>query len=96
MTTKQRAALRSLSNNLKPIIQIGKGGINDNLIETIKTALFCHELIKISVLRTCDYSAAELCKLLELRTGASPVSVIGSKIVLYKYSDKQGIEHITV
>lgn len=96
MTSKERASLRALSNNLKPIIQIGKGGINDNLLDTVVTALYCHELIKISVLRTSEYSADELCKLLEIRTGASAVSVIGSKIVLYKFSDKAGIEHIKV
>ena len=35
MTSKQRAGLRSLANTLDPIFQIGKGGINENLVEQV-------------------------------------------------------------
>lgn len=94
MTSKQRAQLKSIATNTKPIFQIGKGGINENMTLSIIDALFSHELIKISVLRSCDYSASELAKLLELKTGAETVCVIGAKIVLYKRSDKDGIKHI--
>lgn len=94
MTSKTRAQLKSIAVNIKPIFQIGKGGTNDNMIKSIGDALFAHELIKITVLRTCDYSGQELAALLELRTGAETVCVIGSKIVLYKRSDKEGIKHI--
>ena len=96
MTSKQRAALKSMATNIKPIFQIGKGGVNENMVSAISDALSAHELIKITVLVTCDYAADELMKLLEIKTGAEGVCVIGAKIVLYKRSNKPGVKHIEV
>ena len=96
MTSKQRAALKGIATNITSIFQIGKGGINDNMVSAIGDALASHELIKITVLRTCDYAADELMKLLEIKTGAEGICVIGSKIVLYKRSNKNGVKHIEV
>ena len=47
LTSKQRARLRGLANELPVIIQVGKGGVSDNLISQIDTALEARELIKI-------------------------------------------------
>ena len=45
MTTKQRAALRSMANTMEPILHIGKDGINDNLVKQAWDALEARELI---------------------------------------------------
>ena len=37
ITSKQRAYLRSLSVNLPAIMQIGKGGLGENLIKTVES-----------------------------------------------------------
>lgn len=79
---------------LNPIFNIGKGGISDNLIADVVTALEAHELIKLSVLRSSEFSAKELVDELATETGAEPIQVIGSKIVLYKRSTKDGVKHI--
>lgn len=94
MTSKQRATLRSYAMDLNPIINIGKGGISDNLIADVATALEAHELIKIGVLRASEFSAKELVDELVSATGAEPIQVIGSKIVLYKRSTKDGVKHV--
>ncbi len=94
MTSKQRATLRSYAMELNPIFNIGKGGISDNLIADVVTALEAHELIKLSVLRSSEFSAKELVDELAAATGAEPIQVIGSKIVLYKRSTKDGVKHI--
>ena len=39
MTSKDRAYLRSLANNIEPIFQVGKSGLSDNLIKQVKDAL---------------------------------------------------------
>ena len=46
MTTKQRAALRSMCNTMEPVLQIGKDGINDNLVKQCWDALEARELVK--------------------------------------------------
>ena len=43
ITSKQRAALRALANKVPTILQIGKGGINDNFIKQVDDALLRHE-----------------------------------------------------
>ncbi len=92
ITSKQRAALRKMANGITPIFQIGKGGINDNLIKQIEDALEARELIKISVLDNSFLDTKQTCNQLAELAGAEPVQAIGSKIVLYKESkDKKQI-----
>ena len=45
ITSKQRSQLRGLAAGEDTIIQVGKGGINDNLIASVKAALAARELI---------------------------------------------------
>lgn len=86
ITSKQRAYLRGLANEIKPIFQIGKGGINDNLISQLSDALEARELIKIHILKNsledAKASANELSNIL----GAEPVQAIGNNFVLYRES----------
>jgi RNA-binding protein len=86
ITTKQRAYLRGLANDISPIIQMGKGEVSENWLKTVSDALEARELIKITVLETCAYTPRELsdavCEILE----CDAVQTIGRKIVLYKES----------
>lgn len=94
LSSKQRAKLKGLASTQPAIFQIGKGEISDALIEGLDAALSARELIKVSVLRNCDYDADDLMRVLEMKLRAEAVCRIGSKIVLYRYSDKKGIRHI--
>lgn len=86
ITSKQRAYLRGLANDLDPIFQIGKGGITPNFVKQIFDTLEARELIKVNVLANSEYTAREACEELCQRVGANPVLVAGKKIVLYKRS----------
>lgn len=84
ITTKQRAYLRGLGQNIDPIFQIGKNSLTPEFTEAIIEVLDARELIKISVLKNCDDEPKELAGVLADRTHSEIVSVVGKKIVLYK------------
>lgn len=96
LNSTQRSKLKSLANTLNPIFHIGKGGINDNLVNDINTALDAHELIKIAVLRNADTSAKDMLEEVCSRTGAEAVIAIGSKFVVYKRSRRDDVKHIEI
>ena len=96
MTSKQRSKLISLAMNISATVQIGKNGLTDSVIEQISTSLEDHELVKIGVLKTADVTAKGIIAEVAEVLGAEPVQAIGNKIVLYRRSSKDGIEHISL
>lgn len=88
MTGKQRAYLRKLATQLHPIFQVGKNEISDNMTTQIANALEARELIKIHVLDNSDYSPREAAEIIAEKVGAEVITVIGSKAVLFKVSEK--------
>ncbi|MCI9627431.1 MAG: ribosome assembly RNA-binding protein YhbY [Clostridia bacterium] len=91
MTSKQRAYLKGLASKIQPIFQIGKGGINDNLVQQLDDALEKRELIKVTVLENSMLDPRETCETCARRTDAQPVIAIGSKFVLYRESKKKKV-----
>ena len=94
MTSKQRAALRSLASNIEPTFQIGKGDIGDNQIAGLDGALSARELVKINVLKSSTLSAKEAAAEIAEKLKAEVVAVTGNKIVLYRFSNKNNVKHI--
>ncbi|MGM9550647.1 MAG: YhbY family RNA-binding protein [Clostridia bacterium] len=86
ITSKQRAYLRGLANNIDTIFQIGKGGIGDNFLKQMEDALEAREIVKVKVLETAFMSAREACEAVCEEIGAEPVSCVGNKFVVYKES----------
>lgn len=84
MTSKQRAYLRSLSNHIDAIFQVGKAGISDNLIKQINDALKARELIKIKVLENVEAPIKDIAEEISLQTDSIIVQIMGNKITLYK------------
>ena len=89
LTSKQRAYLRSLASNEPTIMQIGKGGISENLIKTVSDALEARELIKLGVLENSGEEAREVAEALAEATCAEVVGVVGKKVILYRESEKK-------
>lgn len=93
LTGKQKRYLRSLAHHLQPIFQVGKGGVNDNLIRQIEETLEVRELLKISILNNCEDEKEEVAEEIARGAGAELVQLIGKTIVLYKESkEKKTIE----
>lgn len=86
---KQKRQLRALAHHLNPIFQIGKSGINPEMVKGIADALDKKELIKVSILQNCEEDKDELAETLSSRTNSHLVQVIGHTIVLYKASSKE-------
>ena len=86
LSSKARAYLRSLSNSMQPIFQIGKGGLTAEIFKQLSNALEARELIKINVLETCYTSARETADAIADCIGAAVVAVTGRKVVLYRES----------
>ena len=86
LTGKQKRFLRSKAHHLDPIFQVGKGGVNENMIKQVADALEARELFKISVLQNCEEDKNVVAHQLAKGTGADIVQVIGNTIVLYKES----------
>ena len=89
LTSKQRSQLRGLAAAEDTIIQVGKGGINDNLIQSVSAALKARELVKGRVLENSMLTAREACDALSEACRAEQVQVIGTKFVLYKRNEKE-------
>lgn len=88
ITSKQRAYLRSIAQNLQPIFQIGKNGVNDNQIEQLKNALEVREIIKITMLDTTPVDKHSIANEIAEKTGAEVVQIIGKKLTIYKRSEE--------
>ena len=83
LTSKQRARLSSLANDLNPIVFLGKAGLVDGVHEALDRALTDHELVK---LRFVDFKGErkELARDLAEKAGAELVRVIGHVAIIYR------------
>jgi RNA-binding protein len=91
LTGKQRSYLRALAHPLKPVVQIGHGGLTESVLAAIEAALVIHELIKVRVTGNDEMSASELAPEVEKRTHSSVAQVIGKTLVVYRGRKKDAV-----
>ncbi len=92
LTGKQRSYLKSIANGIDSIMQIGKGGITENVLTQIDEALTARELIKINLLSNSMLEAKETANEIAEAVNAEYVQSIGNKFVLYRQSKEKIIE----
>ncbi len=88
LTSKERAELRSQANALETTLMVGKGGITEALIAEADNQLTTRELVKGKVLEGAMMTPREVCDALCEELGAEGISVIGTKFVIYRFSEK--------
>jgi RNA-binding protein len=88
LTSKERAELRSQANTLDTTLIVGKGGVTETVIEEAQRQLTARELVKGKVLEAALMSPREVSDALCEATGADGVAVIGTKFVIYRFSEK--------
>ena len=88
LTSKERAELRSQATTLDTTLMVGKGGITEALIAEAENQLNTRELVKGKVLEGAMMTPREVCDEICEATGAEGVGVIGTKFVIYRFSEK--------
>ena len=96
MNSKQRAKLKAQAHDLDVIIQVGKNGVTDELINVVNCAFNNKTLIKIKLLESNVEDKQNIAAKIALATQSEVVQVIGSKVVLYKEQkeDKKRVKKI--
>ena len=88
LTSKERAELRSQATTLDTTLMVGKSGITDSLIAETENQLDTRELVKGKVLEGAMMTPREVLDELCEATGAEGIAVIGTKFVIYRFSEK--------
>ena len=92
MTGKQKRYLRALASTMPAVVMIGKGGLENPVIDSARAAITKRELIKVKVLNNCLEDPKEILPHLADMLGAELVQIIGHNGVLYK---KQKIQKLS-
>ena len=88
LTSKERAELRSQATSLDTTLMVGKGGVTEAVIAEADNQLTARELVKGKVLEGAMMTPREVCDEICEATGADGVAVIGTKFVIYRFSEK--------
>lgn len=88
LTSKERAELRAQANSLETTLMVGKDGVTEAVIAEADNQLTTRELVKGKVLESAMMTPREVCDAICEETGADGVSVIGTKFVIYRFSEK--------
>lgn len=89
LTSKQRAYLRGMAQELDTIFQIGKSGVTEEICLQLANALEARELIKARVLDNSGYTAKEAANEIAEAINCDVVSCVGTRFVLYKESENK-------
>jgi RNA-binding protein len=81
---KQRHHLRGLGHDLKPIVQIGRAGIDEGVIAAVEQALTDHELVKIRLGEAVELDRQDAADAIAQRTGSEVAQVLGNTLLLYR------------
>ena len=86
-----RKHLRGLAHHLKPVVQVGRQGLIENLITTVSQALDAHELIKVKFV---DFrqQKEELSLEIATRTKSELAGLVGNIAILYRPALRRGEE----
>jgi RNA-binding protein len=94
LSNSNKQKLRKLAHSLPSMIQIGKSSLSENLFVQIDNDLEAHELVKITMQKTCDLPVRDAAIECAAQTGSEIVQIIGRTFILYRRSkdNKLGIK----
>ena len=84
-----RRHLRALAHALRPIVQIGKSGLDAGLVAAVDRALADHELVKVKVGESAGLQRHAAADELASQTKSEVAQVLGNVVVLYRADPDQ-------
>jgi RNA-binding protein len=88
LTGAQRKRLRGLAHDLDALIQIGSGGLSENVLSNIDKALEHHELIKVRFMALRQHKKT-LCSQIENRLDCHLAGLVGHVAILYRSAARE-------
>ncbi|HOD35975.1 MAG TPA: YhbY family RNA-binding protein [Syntrophales bacterium] len=79
----EKKHLRGLAHGLKPLVQVGKKGLTDELVASVDLSLADHELVKVRFLEFREEKKA-LSETIAARTGSELAGLIGNVAVFFR------------
>ena len=95
MNNKDKKQLKGMASLMPSVVQIGKDGLSDAVIDSARAAITARELIKAHVLNNANLPTKETMEDLADMLGAELIQVIGHYGVLFKKKDKKSF-HIII
>ena len=92
LTGKQKRFLRAMGSTIEPIVQVGKGGVTDNLVQQMDDVLEARELVKLRVLNNSPEERDDIAGKIAAATGAAVAQTIGHTVLFYRPSQKKNPE----
>ncbi|MGM0431847.1 MAG: YhbY family RNA-binding protein [Spirochaetota bacterium] len=83
MDSYTRNFLRKRAHDLKPVVMVGKSGLDQRVIQTLNDALFAHELVKVKFVDFKE-SRGVIARQMAEESQSELITVIGNIAVLYK------------
>ena len=77
--------LKHEASQLTPVLNVGKGGITDSLVDELQRQLKQNKLVKVRILKTAmtGTDRRSIAQELSRRTGSQLIEVKGNRAVLY-------------
>ena len=88
LTNNQKKNLRSLANDLRPIVMVGQHGLSDAVLAELESTMTKHELLKIKVRASNRDEKQEMVDKILSFSKAALVQVIGGVLVIYRPFDE--------
>lgn len=89
LTGKQKQYLKSLAVQLPAVVQIGKDGMSDAVIQSVEDVLLARELIKVKINQNSDEDIRTTAAYLADYLSCDIVQIIGRNCVLFKKKEKK-------
>ena len=86
---KQKQYLKSIAVNMPAVVQIGKEGLTDTVIQSAEDAIKARELIKIKINQNSIEEIDDTARVLEEALNCEIVQIIGHNCVLFRQKEEK-------